>query len=189
MIRLAASADASSVIDSIATLLWPLIVLAVLFVLRKPLASAIGRVSEVDVGTAKVILQGQADAAANTTKALVQPAAGAPPPKIEEASKKSSSDPAGAVIDAWNVVEHAIRPAAAAAPGASSPSVPEVVNGLSGEGSLDSALVPVAKDLEAFRAVAATRAKMITPAAAKSFVDAAGDLATLIQAATKESRP
>jgi hypothetical protein len=187
--ELAASTNTADVIGSIATLLWPLIVLTVLIVFRRPLASVIGRVSEVDVGTAKVILQHQADIAANTTKALVQPTAGGRPPEIADASKKSSSDPDGAIIDAWNVVEHAITPQAAAAPGASSPSVPEVVNGLTSNGSLHSALVPVAKDLEALRDVAASQARAISPATAKSFVDAAGDLAAAIQAASNQPHP
>jgi hypothetical protein len=150
-------------------------------VFRQPLSAALGRVSEVDVGTTKVVLQGQADTAANTTKKALGDGSGAPPSSsdIATASAKSSSDPAGAVLDAWKVVEDATRPALAAMPGASSPAVPDVVNSLVGEG-MESSLVPAAKSLESIRDVAAKSGTTISPATATSFVSAADDLARLI---------
>jgi hypothetical protein len=176
-----ASDDVANIGHALAALIWPAIVILALFLFRKPLAAAIGRVSEVAVGTTKVVLQGQADSAANTTKAVLGTGTGAPASssEIADASAKASNNPAGAVLDAWSVVEDATRKAAQAAPGVSSPSVPEVVNSLIPKG-LDSSLVPVAKNLESLRSVAASNAKVISPATAKSFVAAADDLARMI---------
>jgi hypothetical protein len=86
------------------------------------------------------------------------------------------------VLQAWRALEDVTRktPPQAAAPGVISPSVPEVVNAMTGSGSLDSSLVPVAKMLESVRSTAATTPKAISPATATSFVSAAGDLARLM---------
>ncbi len=163
---------------------WPLLVLVALIVFRAPLTAALGRLSEVDVGKTKVLLQGQAEQAANTTKAVLSAAAGAPasPPEIAAAAAKSSSSPADAVLDAWKVVEDAAGKASGQNTGVTSPSVPEVVNTLTSKG-LRSALVPVAQSLESLRAVAAKDARSITPATAKSFVAAADDLVRLVDQA------
>jgi hypothetical protein len=152
-------------------------------IFRGPLGGAFGRVSEVDIGSNKVLLQQQADSAANTTKAVSGvAAAGAtmtPSPAINSAKDSATSDPAGAVLEAWSAVEEAIRPIAAAAAGVISPSVPAVVNSLISKG-LDSSLVPTAASLSALRDVAARKPKSITPATATSFVAAADDLVRLI---------
>ena len=176
-----ASDDIANIGHVLAALIWPAIVIIALLLFRRPLSAAIGRVSEVAVGTTKVELQGQADSAANTTKAVLGTGTGAPASssEIADASAKASNNPAGAVLDAWSVVEDATRKAAQAAPGVSSPSVPEVVNSLIPKG-LDSSLVPVAKNLESLRSVAASNAKVISPATAKSFVAASDDLARMI---------
>lgn len=175
------SDDLASIGHALAALMWPAIVLVALIILRTPLKAALGRVSEVDVGTTKVVLQGQADQAANTTKAVLGADPSPTAPAISDAAAKSTSDPAGAVLGAWNAVENATatRTAAKDAPGVTSPSVPDVVNKLFGDGP-KSSLVPVAKSLEALRAVAAHNAKAITPATAQSFVAAADDLVRLI---------
>ena len=46
-------AQVSSILNAIAPLLWPIIVGVAIYIFRAPLAAAIGRVSEVDVGAAK----------------------------------------------------------------------------------------------------------------------------------------
>lgn len=172
----------SSVLQAVSALTWPVIVVIAIIVFQAPLRAAIGRVSEVDVGTTKVVLQKQADDAANTTKSLIGAGEGmpAPSPVIATAKTNAANDPSNSVLGAWSGVEDAVRKAAKAAPGVSSPSVPEVVNNLVAEKSLDSSLVPVAKTLESLRAVAAVKPKMISPAMATSFVSAAEDLARLI---------
>jgi hypothetical protein len=171
----------STVLNAVAPLLWPVVVIVAILVLRKPLGSAIGRVSEVDVGTAKVVLQRQADTAANTAKAVATAADGLPEaaPEISQAAAKTTDDPPGSVLLAWRAVEDLARRAQpqAGPRGVISPSVPEVVNAMAG---LDSSLVPVAQMLESVRSMAAVRPAAISPATATSFVSAAGDLARLI---------
>ena len=179
----------SDVLRASASLVWPAIVILAIVMFQRPLRAAIGRVSEVDVGSTKVVLQRQADTAANTTKSLIGAGDGAPatPHIIAEAKDKAASEPSNSVLNAWAGVEDAIRKAAQKAPGVASPSVPEVVNQLTTQGQLDTALGPVAKTLESLRAVAATKPKMISPAMATSFVAASDDLARMIAKAT--SRP
>jgi hypothetical protein len=188
-----AASEWSSILNAIAPLLWPLLVAAVIVIFRKPLGAAVGRVTEVDVGTTKVVLQNAADNAANTAKkvhtdtmpATGQQIAGASAgtkDEISAAKASGTSDPAGSVLKAWLAVENATRePGAQLAPGvAVSPSVPAVVNELTKSKGLDSSLVPVAETLQSMRQMAARSPKTITPATAMSFVSAAGDLADLI---------
>jgi hypothetical protein len=175
----------SAISNAVAPLLWPVVVIVAILVFQKPLRAAIGRVSEVDVGTAKVTLQGQADTAANTAKAVATAADGlpeSPPEQISQAADKAMADPSGSVLLAWRALEDVTRktPPQAAALGVISPSVPEVVNAMTGSAGLDSSLVPVAKMLESVRSTAATKPEVISPATATSFVSAAGDLARLI---------
>jgi hypothetical protein len=185
-VRLIASvplADSTSnVLHAISSLTWPLIVVLAIVMFQSPLRAAIGRVSELDVGSTKLVLQQQADVAANTTKSLVGTGAGVPdsPQIMETAKNNATKDPSNSVIDAWTGVENATRKAAQDTPGVTSPSVPEVVNTLAQHTDLDSSLVPVAKTLESLRAVAAAKPKTISPAMATSFVAAADDLARLI---------
>jgi hypothetical protein len=152
---------------------------------QSPLRAAIGRVSEVDVGSTKVVLQKQADDAANTTKSVIGTGEAAPetPPIIADAKTNATKAPANSVLDAWTGVENATRQAAQDAPGVTSPSVADVVNAYVQSKGLDSSLVPVAKTLESLRAVAAEEPKMISPAMATSFVPAADDVARLIEKA------
>ena len=172
----------SALLQAVAPILWPLIVALAIVILREPLAGALGRVSEVDIGSNKVLLQQQADSAANTTKAAGgAPTSTTPSPAITLARDRATSDPAGAVLKAWSAVEEAVRPIAAAAAGVISPTVPDAVNSLISKG-LDSSLVPTAASLSALRDVAARKPKIITPATATSFVAAADDLVRLIGA-------
>lgn len=187
----------SSILNAVATLLWPLLVIIAVVIFRKPLSTAVGRVSEVDVGTTKVVLQNAADNAASTAKKVAtdtaqqvkantgKEMAGADPGtkgQISNATASATSDPAGSVLNAWLAVENATRTAGVQpAPGGTmSPSVPEVVNDLTKRKGLDSSLAPVAATLASLRQMAATSPKAITPATAMSFVSAAGDLADLI---------
>jgi len=178
------ASQVSTILNAIAPYLWGAVVILAIVIFRKPLSSAIGRVSEVDVGSTKVVLQGQADTAASATKHALGGDHVTPPATsaISLAAQKVSSDPPGSVLDAWGVVEDAIRaPAAEQVPkGVLSPSVPEVVNGLAATKNLDPSLVPVATTLASLRQMAASSPKTISPATAKSFVAAAGDLAQLI---------
>jgi len=175
----------SNVLQAISSLAWPAIVLTAIIMFQSPLRAAIGRVSEVDVGSTKVVLQKQADDAANTTKSVIGTGVGAPdtPPIIAEAKTNATKAPASSVLDAWTGVENATRQAAQDAPGVTSPSVADVVNAYVQSKDMDSSLVPVAKTLESLRAVAAGEPKMISAATATSFVSAADDLARLIKKA------
>lgn len=174
----------SIILHALAPLLWPVVVIAAILLFQGPLRAAIGRVSEVDVGTAKVVLQKQADDTANTAKAAAGDGQDMPPPPaaITAAAAQATGDPAGSILTAWTAVEDAVRrPAAQQAPGTkTSPSVPQVVNTMTSSKGLDSSLVPVAKALESLRSVAAGQPEAISPATATSFVSAAGDLARLI---------
>jgi hypothetical protein len=178
----------ATILNAVVPLLWPVVVIVAILVFQKPLRAAIGRVSEVDVGTAKVTLQRQADTAANTAKAVAAAADGLPEPpeQISQAATKATEDPSGSVLQAWHALEDVTRktPPQAAAPGVISPSVPDVVNAMTGNGGLDSSLVPVAKMLESVRSTAATTPTAISPATATSFVSAAGDLARLMAKAS-----
>lgn len=181
------ASQVSTILNAIAPLLWVAVVLLAIVIFRKPLTSAIGRVSEVDVGTTKVVLQNQADSVANTTKKVIGAAHKPPTGAMAEAAGKATSDPPGSVLDAWSAVEDAVRaPAAEQVPGVISPSVPQVVNALTSSKGLDSSLVLASKTLESLRQMAAVNPKAITPATAKSFVSAADDLAQLI---TKAGSP
>jgi hypothetical protein len=195
-----ASADStasqiSTVLNAIAPLLWPIVVIVVILIFHTPLAHAIGRVSQVDVGTTKVILQQQADSAANTAKQVAGrlkqsslstgKQLATPDDKakvaISQATTNATSDPSGSVLNAWRAVETAAGAAPVArASGVMSPGVPDVVNDLTKASHVDSALVPVAESLESLRKMAATNPKAITPATATSFVSAAADLADVI---------
>jgi hypothetical protein len=171
----------STILHAVAPVLWPLVVILAILIFHTPLGAAIGRVSEVDVGTTKVVLQKQADNVANTTKAVIGAGQSTQSPSaIAEAEAKASSDPSGSVLTAWRAVEEAVSPAAGRAPGVISPSVPAVVNALTSSKDLSSALVPVAETLESLRSMAASRPKAITAATATSFIAAARDLASLI---------
>ncbi|HEY8827093.1 MAG TPA: hypothetical protein VIM17_04990 [Jatrophihabitantaceae bacterium] len=177
----------SALLRGIAPILWPLIVVLAIVIFRGPLGSAFGRISEVDIGSNKVLLQQQADMAANTTKAVSGAAASGaristtPSPAMSSARDSAGSDPAGAVLKAWSAVEDAVRPIAVAAAGVISPTVRDAVNSLISKG-LDSSLVPTSASMSALRDVAARKPKSITPATATSFVAAADDLVRLIRA-------
>jgi hypothetical protein len=173
----------STVLHAVAPLLWPLVVILAILIFHAPLSAAIGRVSQVDIGTTKVILQKQADNAANTAKAVAGPRTGSASslPAITAAEANATGDPSGSVLTAWRAVEDAARTAVpSSAQGVISPSVPAVVNALTATTNLDSSLVPVAETLESVRSVAAAKPKAISPATAMSFVSAASDLARLI---------
>jgi hypothetical protein len=175
----------STILQAIAPLLWPVVVIAAILVFQAPLRAAIGRVSEVDVGTAKIVLQRQADNVANTAKAVIGAGDGMPSlPAMADAEAKATADPSGSVLTAWRAVEDAVRGVAEQVPGVISPSVPEVVNALTSSKGLDSSMVPVAQTLESLRSVAAGKPEAISAATAMSFVSAAGDLARLIAKVT-----
>lgn len=180
------ASQVSTVLNAIAPLLWVVVVVLAIVIFRKPLTSAIGRVSEVDVGSTKVVLENQAEIAANTTKQVAtnagKPIANADAntkQAISEAKKSVADDPSASVLSAWSMVETA---AGAAGPvgGVTSPAVPDVVNGLAKDNRLDSSLVPVAKMLESLRNMATKNPKAISSPTAESFVNAAGDLANLL---------
>lgn len=180
------TSQVSSILHAIAPLLWPLVVVLAIIIFRAPLTGLIGRISEVDIGSAKVLAQTEANNAANTAKAVAMNAAGTGqlppmPSRIADAESSITKDPSGSIMKAWMAVEDATRGAAAhpAGNGVQSPSVPSVVNALTSKG-LDTALVPVAKTLESLRDVAAAKPKAVDAATATSFVSAAGDLASLI---------
>lgn len=179
------ASQVSSILNAIAPLLWPVVVVLAIIIFRAPLTGLIGRISEVDIGSAKVLAQTEANNAANTAKAVAMKAAanGQLPPKpskIADAEASVAKDPSGSMMTAWLAVEDATRGASdLAGHGVQSPSVPSVVNALTSKG-LDTALVPVAKTLESLRAVAAAKPKAVDAATAASFVSAAGDLASLI---------
>lgn len=183
------ASQVSTVLNAIAPLLWVAVVILAIVIFRKPLATAIGRVSEVDVGSTKVVLQNQADIAANTAKQVASNA-GKPMTDADDKTQEAvnaarntaTSNPAGAVLNAWGMVETAAG-AVGSAGGAASRAVPDVVNDLAKGNQLDSSLVPVAKMLDSLRQVAVKSPKAITTATATSFVGAAGDLANLIAAA------
>ena len=171
-------------LNAVAPMWWPIVAAGSIFLFRKPLSSALGRVSQVDVGSMKVDLQGQADNAANTTKALMGAGDGAPSSsEITRAKGQIPGSPGTAVLTAWSAVEDAVRTAAKAPSGVISPSVPDVVNGLVAQHKLDSSLVPVAHNLEGLRGRAADRPEAVSPAMATSFVAAADDLARMISSA------
>jgi hypothetical protein len=175
----------SSILDAIAPLLWPLVAVVAIIIFRAPLTGLIGRISEVDIGSAKVLARTEAGNAANTAKAVAKNAAGQgplppKPPKIADAEASATKDPSGSIMKAWLAVEDASREAILpAGQGVQSPSVPSVVNSLTSKG-LDTALVPVAKTLQSLRDVAAAKPKAVDAATATSFVSAASDLASLI---------
>jgi hypothetical protein len=183
------ASQVSTILNAIAPLLWVAVVVLAIVIFRKPLAAAMGRVSEVDVGSAKVVLENQANIAANTVKQVAsnagKPIAEADPDTkqaITQARNSAASNPSGSVLSAWSMVEDA---AGAAGPvgGAMSPAVPDVVNELAKDHHLDLSLVPVAKMLASLREVATKSPKAISPQTATSFVNAAGDLANLISQA------
>jgi hypothetical protein len=200
------ASQVATVLNAIAPMIWAVVVIVVLVVFHAPLATAIGRVSQVDIGTTKVILQQQADNAANTAK---QAAAAArvkqsglatstrvaiPDDRaklaISQATSSATSDPSGSVLNAWRAVE-AVAGAVPAArvSGVMSMGVPSVVNELTKDNNVDSALVPVAESLESLRQMAARNPKAITPATATSFVAAAADLADVIAGAGAPAGP
>jgi hypothetical protein len=200
------ASQVATVLNAIAPMIWAVVVIVVLVVFHAPLATAIGRVSQVDIGTTKVILQQQADNAANTAK---QAAAAArvkqsglatstrvaiPDDRaklaISQATSSATSDPSGSVLNAWRAVE-AVAGAVPAArvSGVMSMGVPSVVNELTKDNNVDSALVPVAESLESLRQMAARNPKAITPATATSFVAAAADLADVIAGAGAPADP
>jgi hypothetical protein len=185
------TSQVSSILHAIAPLFWPIVVLLAIIIFRAPLTGLIGRISEVDVGSAKVLAQTDANNAANTAKAVAMKEAGKAqlppkPPKITDAEANASKDPSGSIMTAWLAVEDAARGAGnPAGHGVVSPSVPAIVNELTSKG-LDSSLVPVAKSLESLRNVAASKPKAVNAATATSFVSAAGDLARLISKIGKE---
>lgn len=189
------ASQVSTILNAIAPLLWVAVVVAAIAIFRKPLSAAIGRVSEVDVGTAKVVLQNQADIAANTAKQVAGRAkqvASATGKQVVEADSKTkeaisqatssaTTDPSGSVLTAWRAVENAAGAATAGqVRGVMSPPVPQVVNDLAKGNQVESALVPVAETLESLRKMATIKPKAITPATATSFVAAAADLADVI---------
>jgi hypothetical protein len=199
LIAAASSTSSNSTLDQWSTLLnaivWPVVVIVAIAVFHAPLASAIGRVTQVDVGTTKVVLQQQADSAANTAKQVAgqvkQAGSGtskqvaAPDDRakvaIAQATSSATSDPSGSVLNAWRAVETVAGALPAArVSGVMSPGVPGVVNELTKDSGVGSALVPVAETLESLRKMAATNPKAITPATATSFVAAATDLADVI---------
>lgn len=170
----------STILNALAPLLWPVVVILVILIFRTQLGSAFGRVSEVDVGTTKVLLQKQADSLANTTKAVMGTDDTTPKQSaITVAEAKASSDPSGAILGAWSAVEDVAGKKVAPGQGLKSPSVPEAVSALTSKG-LDSSLVVVARMLESLREVAAAKPKAINAATATSFVAAADDLSRLI---------
>lgn len=178
------TSQVSSILQAIAPLLWPFVAVLAIIIFRAPLAGLIGRISEVDIGSAKVLAQTEANNAANTAKAVAMNAAGKgqlppKPAKIADAEASAAKDPSGSIMKAWLAVEDATRATHPAGHGVQSLSVPSVVNALTSKG-LDTALVPVAKTLESLREVAATKPKAVDAATATSFVSAAGDLASLI---------
>jgi hypothetical protein len=182
---LASASGAAAIISALGTFIWPLAVLFAIVVFRKPLTSALGRVSEVDVAGAKIVLQGQADRAANAAKKVASSAQNLPPPSdaMKSAAAAAVKDPAGSVLTAWKDVEDTIRPAGAAMGGAQSPSVPDMVKSMVNDHKLDPSLETVADSLESVRKVAAMGGSAVSPAAAVSFVSAAEDLTRLVKSA------
>jgi hypothetical protein len=170
----------STILNALAPLLWPIVVILAALIFRAQIGGALGRVSEVDVGTTKVLLQKQADSLANTTKAVMGTGDTTPQPSaITAAVAKTTSDPSGAILGAWRAVEDVAGQKVPPEQGLKSLSVPEAVSALTSKG-LDPSLVVVAGMLESLREVAATKPKAINAATATSFVAAADDLSRLI---------
>jgi hypothetical protein len=198
------ASQVATVLNAIAPMIWAVVVIVALVVFRAPLATAIGHVSQVDVGSTKIILQQQADSAANTAKqaaALVRNARPATSTRmaipddraklaISQATSSATSDPSGSVLNAWRAVEGVAGAVPAArVSGVMSLGVPGVVNELTKDNHVESALVPVAESLESLRQTAARNPKAITPATATSFVAAAADLADVIAQAGASAAP
>ena len=182
MLAAGGGSDTADLLRAVSTLAWPALAVLAVVLLRTPLGNALDRLTEVDVGSTKVLLQQQADNAANTAKAATPPTTPtAPPPQaIVNAAASATKDPAGAVLKAWAAVEEAIRPAARAAEGVISPTVADVLNSLVGKGVSES-LVPAAVNLAGVRDAAAKKPRTINPAAATSFVAAATDIIAILK--------
>ena len=183
---LASASEAAAIIGALGTFIWPLAVVFAVLLFRKPLTIALGRVSEVDIAGAKIVLQSQADRAANAAKMAAISAHNLPPPSdaMKSAAAAAVKDPAGSVLAAWKDVEDTVRVGGAGMGGAHSPSVPEMVKSMVDNHKLDPSLEGVADSLESVRAVAAMGGNTVSPAAAVSFVSAAEDLARLVRGAT-----
>jgi hypothetical protein len=175
----------STILHALAPLLWPVVVIIALVLFQAPLRAAISRVSEVDVGAAKVVLEQQADAAASTVKAAASAVSTstASPPAINSAAGAAASDPSGSVLTAWSAVEDAAGHAQSAGPASSvSQTVPQVLDSMAQAKDVPSSLVRVAQTLESLRGVANSAPKSITPGTAVSFVNAARDLVRVLDA-------
>jgi hypothetical protein len=180
-----ATSQVSTILHALAPLLWPVVVVIALVLFQAPLRAAIGRVNEVDVGAAKVVLQQQADTAASAVKAAASAVATdtQSPPAIESAAGTAASNPSGSVLTAWSAVEDAAGQAQSPGPASSvSQTVPQVLDSLAQGKDVPSSLVRVAQTLESLRGVASSAPKSITPGTAVSFVNAARDLVRVLDA-------
>ncbi|HEY2551373.1 MAG TPA: hypothetical protein VGI64_12425 [Streptosporangiaceae bacterium] len=181
-----ATNQVSTILHALAPLLWPVVVIIALVLFQAPLRAAIGRVNEVDVGTAKVVLQQQADTAASAVKAAASAVAvttTTSPPAIESAVGTAASNPSGSVLTAWSAVEDAAGQAHPSGPASVvSQTVPQVLDSMAQAKDVPSSLVRVAQTLESLRGVADSAPKSITPATAVSFVNAARDLVRVLDA-------
>lgn len=180
-----ATTQVSTILHALAPLLWPVVVIVALILFQAPLRAAISRVNEVDVGTAKVVLQQQADTAASAVKAAASAVAATTtlPPAIESAVGTAASNPSGSVLTAWSAVEDAAGQAQPSGPASVvSQTVPQVLDSMAQAKDVPSSLVRVAQTLESLRGVADSAPKSITPATAVSFVNAARDLVRVLDA-------
>ena len=92
------ASQVSTILNAIAPLLWVAVVVLAIVIFRKPLAAAMGRVSEVDVGSAKVVLENQANIAANTVKQVASNA-GKPIAEADPDTKKAITEARNSAAD------------------------------------------------------------------------------------------
>jgi len=176
----------------VASLAWPVLVLVALLIFRKPLATLIGRATDIELFGAKVRLGKEIQRAAVSTEAAV--ASVQSRPEFESAAKPKTraadrnpwlatltESPSLAAIYAWAGLEKSLRRLASAFGDASpsSVSVTDLLAGLDKNAVLEPEFTSAAHDLRLIRNRIAYGTATISEAEGLSFINSAWQLSQL----------
>lgn len=193
---LAVTADAiATVVEAIAGLLWPVLILLALILLRKPLSSMIGNIRKGKMSAGSIAFEFGEEvqqAASSVGRSLGDPPrlndtaaqlVGGSPPNTY-LNRVALTDPAGAVEQAWKQVQESVI-ALTKAQGLDADSLPgtlERANALVEQDRIDPALVSSINQLRRlYYQVKQNRSLAVTPADASAYVSTAQALCDALE--------
>jgi hypothetical protein len=170
-------------IGAISRLAWPVAVIALAIVFRKTIAEQLGRLKTIKTAGAEMNFAERVDEAVRESGKLTEALVGQVADERQaNLARIASADPPRAIKGAWEMVREAAQDVARRR-GLDWATTKDLVERISSEGELDSAVVRLVLDLRNLRYEMTDQEKQnVAPATATAYVAAAGNVADVLRA-------